>query len=144
MNEIKILTAAQRKDGLTAMEKAEFRTIRSGLKAGKYRFVTSSGSIYGLKPITSKDGRKWGLTIVAGVLTGVDAGNSHVHDVYGLGENDKQLVFTSDQFMEIVENQTYDLVANEKGRVASITPINVNIVSSEEVITKSKKQRAVL
>jgi hypothetical protein len=140
MSEIKIVTALQRKAGLTSMDKAQFKTIRSGQIPGKYVFVTGSGSIYGLKPITANNGKKWGLTIVAGVLTGSEPATSHVNESFGLGDMDAQLVFTADQFLSINENQTYDLVINEKGRVGSVLPVQVATNSASATMSIPKEE----
>lgn len=118
------------------MEKAGFPALRSGLgvPAGKYQFSTpNSESIYATKPIESAKG-KFGLTLVAGTLKGFDESNKSVQDVnitFGLTAADKQFVVTLDQLQAIDPNQTYDVVINDKGRIASI------VLASKEVLTEA-------
>jgi len=125
-NQIVIATKADRTKLVAEMEKAGFAALRSGLgvSPGKYVFTTpNSESIYATKPIESAKG-KFGLTLVAGVLKGSEAHNSDVNNTYGLTAADKQFVVTLDQFLAIEPNQSYEVVINDKSRIASMTLVS--------------------
>ena len=145
-NEIKVLNKADRMSGVKALESAGFPALRSGLGVpnGKYFFITpNSEQIYATKAISTAKGN-FGLTLVAGTLTGTDSENKDVNITYGLSITDKQFVVTYDHFMVIEPNQSYNVeVLN--GRVKSLFMAEVdNIINTSTVITKSKKQKATL
>lgn len=131
-NQIQVISKAGRNAAVAAMETAGFAALRSGLgvSPGKYQFTTPNNeNIYATKPIESAKG-KFGLTLVSGTLKGAEEHNKDVNNVYGLTSSDKQFVVTLDQFLAIEPNQSYEVVINDKSRIASMT-----LVSAETLVT---------
>jgi len=131
-NEITVASRSNRNAAVAAMETAGFGALRSGLGVapGKYIFKTpNSEDIYATKPVQSAKG-KFGLTLVSGTLTGSEAHNKDVNNAYGLTSSDKQFIVTMDQWLAIEPNQAYEVVVNDKSRIASIT-----LVSEEALVT---------
>ena len=132
LNTVITVTKADRNAAVQAMEASGFGALRSGLGVapGKYKFVTpNSEAIFGTKPVESAKG-KFGLTLVAGTLTGAEASNSSVSLTYGLGATDKQMVITLDQWLAIEPNQTYDIVVNAQSRISSIALVSANVLET--------------
>lgn len=116
---------------LNSAEKAGFGGLRSGLGVmpGKYTFTTpNSENIFAIKALETKEQKKFALTLVAGTLAGAEDHNKDVKINYGLTEADKQMVLTVEQWTQIDPNQVYDVVVNDKSRIASIA------VQSAEVL----------
>lgn len=131
-NSILVVAKSGRNAAVKAMEDSGFAALRSGLGVapGKYKFVTpASENIYAVKPIESAKG-KFGLTLVAGTLTGAEDHNKEVNNVYGLTASDKQFVVTKDQWDAIEPNQTYEIVVNDKSRIQSIALASVEVLAT--------------
>ena len=143
-NEIKVLSQADRLNGVKALESAGFPALRSGLGVadGKYQFTTPNNEqIYATKAISTPKGN-FGLTLVAGVLKGSEAHNRDVSLAYGLTPADKQFVVNYEYFMLVNPNQIYAVdVLN--GRVKSLAPFQVEqIINTSEVVQTKKKKTA--
>lgn len=112
---------------LAASEAKGFSALRSGLglAPGDYKFTTPNNEdIFGVKEVKSnKDGKQYALTIVAGTVS-----NGTTTATFGLGDKDRQMVVTLDQWNAIEPNQSYDLTIDKNGRIASV------VLVSEEVL----------
>lgn len=131
-NSIQVTNKTGRNAAVVAMEQSGFAALRSGLGVmpGKYSFSTpNSEEIYATKPIESAKG-KFGLTLVSGTLKGADDHNKETNLSFGLTPADKQLVVTYDQWLQIEPNQAYDVVVNDKGRIASITLASAEVLAT--------------
>jgi hypothetical protein len=136
---------AEQAKELAAVEAKGFSALRAGLglASGNYTLTTpNSEDIFGIKEVTSaKDGKGYALTMVAGTVTGADDANTHVSTVFGLGDKDRQLVVTVDQWQAIDPNQSYTMVVNDKGRIASISLVSEEeIVSTSDVVTTKNRR----
>lgn len=135
------MNRAESNAALTAAEKAGFKPIRTGIGIpdGKYRFTTpDSLDIFLVKEISSAKGN-FALTFVAGTMNGTEENNKDISKVFGIGNNDAQMVVTLDQFNNIEPNQAYT-VNISNGRVKTLLLVDTNFVNSTEVITKSKQK----
>lgn len=133
VNKVNKVSKANRSTAIAALETAGFAALRSGLGVmpGKYQFKTpDSEDIYGTKAVKSAKG-SFGLTLVAGTLTGNEDKNKSVSNTYGLADTDKQFIVTLDQFNTIEPNQTYDIIVGENGRISSLTLVSTEVL--EEV-----------
>lgn len=142
-----VISASEKESKLVELAKANYNPISNGLglPAGKYTFVTeNSEDIFAVRPITAKpkgnetEGRKYALTMVAGVMTGDDEKTAGLRKVFGLKDTDAQLVVTADQWAIIQPNASYTVVIGENGRVASVTAKSSNSNLVEE--TPEQKQ----
>lgn len=122
------MKASERQAQLEKVAAKGFAPILNGLGllAGNYVLMTAAGEdIFGIKEVTAAaTGKQYAITLVACTVTKPDGSQPAT---FGIGETDRQLAVTADQWLGLQPNTKYNVTVTDKGRIGTVSPYSAQV-----------------